>query len=130
MSEGIDPKDVLPGWAKTLIGRVQALELVSHAPIDLTPAIDEILDARGYVPTVTEPALTPSARLAKLLVECADYFEDEAKNILTNDCPPDRRAPEHITEVWALREYETCTRLAAGLREAITSLTPPEAADA
>lgn len=34
-----------------LVRRIEELEKVAHPPIDLTPAIDEILAERGYAPT-------------------------------------------------------------------------------
>lgn len=38
-----------------LAERIAEIETVAHPPIDLTPAVDEILDARGYVPTRPGP---------------------------------------------------------------------------
>jgi hypothetical protein len=50
------------GWSgcatalKALTARVADLEKHSHRPIDLTSAMDELLDARGYVATAPAPA--------------------------------------------------------------------------
>ncbi len=122
------------GWTgcakalKALTKRVADLEKVAHPPIDLTPMVDEILAARGYVPTVTDPALTPSQRLAKLLGEAAEVIEGERDSLIHNYSSTSD--VEHIDERWAYGRAKKCARIGAGLRAAITELQPDEASDA
>lgn len=88
--------------------------------------MDELLDARGYVPTVTEPALSPSARLAALLNEAAGEFERERKSMISNyadnNAGGQPRDVETIEERWAYDQVMRFGRLAQGLRAAAAEL--------
>lgn len=120
------------GWAAVGMGladltsRVEVLEKDSHPPIDLTPLVDEILAARGYV--ATGPALTPSEALAKLLLESADALQGERRNMIQNytSTPKDgeKRDIETIEERWVYDQVNLFGRLIEGLRAAAADLAP------
>lgn len=113
-----DPKDTLREIRTALAGglesRVVALERDSHPPIDLSPAIDEILAERGYAPTEA-----PSISDADLERMCrAHDREDSAQR--GEPSLWDMQADEFVGD-WAEWREE---RLAA-MRSAVEALAKP-----
>ncbi|MFN3582578.1 hypothetical protein [Phenylobacterium sp.] len=117
----------MTGWpqvadvVRELWGRVERLEKHSHPPIDLGPAMDEILDARGYRPTAVEitsadPVLAVGAALAALTA-IADLVEEYEATALRPPMDLAVRVGSHAADaIGALRAISTAQSLPGGAR--------------